>query len=600
MNPKRQEKRSVLAPKSSKFDLSHSHKTTLDFFRLHPIYCKDMVPGDKFSVDVRSFVEAAPLATKVYGSAHLDLHAFFVPTRLLWDDWNNYVLGNTRSNSNAYSIPYVEFDSLGAVFDERTPSSPLDTDSDTRRVFSAIGYPMFSPSQLPNPFCLSALPARAYQKIWWDYYRDSINIPESDIAAYLNSGFKAYESADDIRSLFISRYRCYHKDYISTLLASPQMGEQAQGAVTFKVDDDDFLSGVGDNYPPILHANTDGNLITESVENESNEWYKVFRSVSASALRATLATQRYLERLNVTGTRALERIFALLGVQPDKTRLNMSEFIGAKTIVVNVDGLVNNSSTTPITASDPDNAFGIQGDFLQDNIGMGYQQGYSRAGGQSDVFNYTATEHGFFVVIASLIPDYTNCNTLDRMFIRGLETPNRDRFDFYTPDFEGLGYQEVLASEVYFPSADSMRNNDKWEFATGDLTDPGRYDPYAVVGYAPKYEDYRYQGDKLSGDFMSLLGTQSMPQLVYRRDFSQMIDPDELVAGLNLTTATFADREVFDKHFVITNSDYDHFIMNNYITVDAIRPMTSHEMPTELSELANSKLLDVSNGGVRI
>lgn len=580
MNPTRQEKRGVVAPKSSRFDLSHAHKTTLDFFRLQPIYCKDMIPGDKFSVNVRSFLEAAPLATKVYGSCHLDLHAFFVPTRLLWVDWNNYVLGNTRSNSNAYSIPALYANAIYYRFGEHR-AEDNDSDRDARRIFSGIGYPMYCEEQ-PNSFTLSALPARAYQKIWWDYYRDSINIPESDKASYLDDWYREY-TYQDIAILMRPRYRCFHKDYISTLLASPQMSDASVATVdinTFPTSEG-FLSEQYNTY---------------SKQEVLEGGFSLFRTVSAAALRATMASQRYLERLNVTGTRPLERVFSLLGVQPDKTRLQMAEFIGAKTIVVNVDGLTNNSSSVDINQN-ANNAFGVQNPAQSDPIGMGYQQGYSKASGQSDSFNYTATEHGFFFVIASLIPDFVNVNSIDRMFYRGISTPNHDRFDFYTPDFEGLGYQEVLASEVYFPSHASVDENDKWKSIQ---VAGGEYDPYAVVGYAPKYEDYRYQGDKLSGDFMSLNSRNSMPQFVYKRDFAQFIDPSELVAGLNLTTATSADRASFDKHFVITDSQYDHFIMNNYIVVDAVRPISGHEMPTELSELANSKLLDISNGGMRV
>lgn len=582
MNPKRQEKRSVLAPKSSRFDLSHAHKTTLDFFRLQPIFCKDMVEGDQFSVNVRSFLEAAPLATKVYGAAHLDLHAFFVPNRLLWDDWMGYFYGNERNTSQRYTIPQIVANSIYLRFGESSTQFPEDSfKQEARRVFSGMGYPMYCEKQNNDSFRLSALPARAYQKIWWDYYRDSVNIPESDIAAYLNTNYNLY-TYQDISILMRPRYRSYHKDFISTLLATPQMGDMSSAKVSFSSDP----TSVG-------YLAEQFNTYNQSEVLEGG--FPILRTVSAAALRATMATQRYLERLNVTGTRPLERIFALFGVRTDKTRLQMSEFIGAKTIVVNVDGLTNTSSGVGIDDVGQ-NAFGISATSVGETIGMGYQQGTSRAFGESDSFHYTATEHGYFIIIASLIPDFINVNSVDRMFYRGISTPNRDRFDFYTPDYEGLGYQEVLASEVYFPSHQSIDENPAWK----STADGGEYDPYAVVGYTPKYEDYRYQGDRLSGDFMSLNSRNSMPQLVYTRDFAQMLDPSEFVAGLKLTTATFADRAAFDKHFVISDSDYDHFIMSNYIVVDAVRPMSGNEMPTELSELANSKLLDIANGGMRV
>ena len=581
MNPVRQQKRSVLVADKNHFDLSHAHRTTLDFFRLQPIFCKDMMAGDSFDVNVRTFLEAAPLATKVYGSAHLDLHAFFVPSRLLWDNWNNYYLGNTRANDPLYTIPAIYGDAIYQRFGENRENDG-QFEREARRVFSGLGYPMYAESQ-DNSFTLSALPARAYQQIWWDYYRDSVNIPEVDKPSYINDYYRQYTS-QDIALLMVPRYRCFHKDYISTLLRNPQLGNEAGASVTTT------LSGSSSSEVQTINFSQSDNREFFG----ASPYPSVLRNVGANALRASMAMQRYLERLNVTGTRPLERVFALLGVQPDKTRLDMCEFIGAKTITVNVDGLVNNSSNVAI--SDTDNAFGVQKDLSGEPVGMGYQQGQSRASGQSDSFSYSATEYGYFIVIACLVPDYVNVNSVDRMFYRGLSTPNHDRFDFASVDFQGLGYQEVLASEVFFPDHASVERNAAWK----SVRDGGSYDPYAVVGYTPKYEDYRYQGDRLSGDFMSLKGRNSMPQMVYARNFSKFIDPSGLVAGLNLTTATHADRADFDDHFVVANSEYDHFVMNNYIVCDAVRPLTANEMPTELSQLANSRLLDIANGGMRM
>lgn len=569
---KRNESVGVLTPKTFRHDLSHSHTTTLDWFRLQPVCCVEMVENDKFTVNLSALVEAAPLATKVYGSAYLDFHAFFVPSRILWSDWNNYRYGNNRSNSNNFVIPHLDMKNLRtwcglAKIEPKNGEWEYSVASpgmmEKRRVFGSLGYPVSAilnyvgDGSIPvdtsyQDMLISAMQVRAYQRIWWDWYRDSVNLEESAKSVYIyNSGGKV--NSQELVQLFTPRYRCWRKDYITTLLTNPQLGAEPAQV----------------NYPS---EDATGN------------------SISVTALRGAVAMQRFLEKLNVTGTRPIERIQALFGGAPSPVRLDMSELIGSHRHRVTISGLTNTGSSNALGQQASEgygaNAFGID----YENTSFGVQTGRSYGESQSKNFAYSATEDGYFIVIASLMPDFVNPTATNRQFFRGLSTPDASREDFYTHEFDGLSYQECLLNEVAMPEY-TRHTQGLWG---------AEYDPYRVAGYQPKYEDYRYLQDRLSGDFNEHETSTALRNMVFVRNFQDGSPSGYFPQGLALTTPTDIDRVNFDNHFQVTNADYDHFVLNLFFNIDAVRPISKVELPTELSDMANSLQTDVANGGIRL
>lgn len=565
---------------SYKHDLSHRHTTTLDFFRLQPVFCQDMVPGDKMSVDIRSIIQSAPMATQVFGGAHLDLHAFFVPNRIVWDGWDEYITHNSQTDVDL-TPPFYTLRDLKNI-----ATGSFDV-KECRRVYSSLGYPVYS-NATSDTFPFSALQARAYQRIWFDYYRDSVNIPDGTFVLETTSGH-----ADP--NYIMPHYRCFKKDFLTTLLSSPQYGVGSSSPVTSSLGD--VLGDPHDTVYP-LFTTAKGTTLIDGSQTSTGYFTKYNQKVTVSALRGAVALQRFLERLNVSGTRPMERLLSIMGVKPSVERLNMAEFIGAHTIKVNIDGLVNTGSNEEVSSDSSTfgmhNAWGVQnnnGSVGNNHLGQGYQSGYASGSGNTNKFSYSATEHGHFIIIASLIPEYCNPNAVSRQFYRGVSTPEPSAFDYFTPDLDGVGYQEMLLSEVVLPTAIDTDVNDTW------LND---YDPYKVVGYQPKYEDYRFVQDRLSGDFLDSDSALALRNMVFTRDLPSKFNPDDVYVRALLTTANFGDRESFDMHFQITDSSLDHFVLHMYIVNDAIRPISNNQLPTELSDMANSHMLDVSNGGVRL
>ena len=340
----------INVPENQKFkhNLSHTHVTTLDYFRLQPLMCTEVIPDSDYSFDLRTMISSAPLGTQVYGGCHLDVHAFFVPSRLIYENWNNYYAGDSRTTSFDETLPYIPAQSLADLMGNPLGEAPNndDTFKELRRVFGSLGYPTFaSVNANSSSVRYNIMQARVYQKIYWDYYRDSVNIPESSASSYL-------DKSGGLMGLspFVVRYRTFKKDYISTLLASPQLGNGsiAYGGFGYRQNSSSISSARPLYYTISTSGNGPGVYAGTAISSSTSTTMQIAPQTTTSMLRGALAMQRYLERLNVTGTRPMERLLSLLGAKPSAERLDMAEFLGGKTIRVNIDGLVNSGSNEQV------------------------------------------------------------------------------------------------------------------------------------------------------------------------------------------------------------------------------------------------------------
>lgn len=587
----------VQIQKGNRHDLSHQHLTTIDFFRLQPVMCTELVASDKVSFDARALIEAAPLATKVYGSCHLDLHAFFVPFRLLWSQWNSYYYGDENPDVE-YSIPHCPGLTPGfeATFDltgtETTYSKAYY--KARRAIFGSLGYPTNAPAGSNFAAKLgsfSLMPARAYQQIYWDWFRDSNNIPEYTKSNEVTTTGGKFGTVNELYPFFKPRYRSFRKDYLSTLLTSAQAGVSSDVVSSaesdFTVDKGvtsyQYINPVGVGFSGSPSSNTSAGVKvsgTEHSSNITNQSYNLLSSIRVPVLRGAIAAQRFLERLGITGTRSLERIKSSFGIRPTPERLDMCEFIGYKSIPIAIDGLVNTGSNERLSSAD--NAF-----FNDESGSFGVSQGYASTRGQTDKFSYHAQEHGYLMVIASVIPDFIQGDIFDPLFTRGLHVGSEGPKDFYQPDFDGSGYEPVSQSQLILPN---RRSNSQWSSPHTDY----------VIGYQPYGESYRHSFDKISGDFDDKDTYRAMGNMAFINTPTWYLNPSSLVAGLNLTTPTDAVASLFDNHFQVTNNLLDHFVLNLYFVIDALRPISASSIPTELSDLSNSVDNEISQGGVRL
>jgi Capsid protein (F protein) len=434
----------LMRPKSNAFDLTHDVKLTANMGNLTPICALDCVPGDKFKIDAESIIRFAPLIAPVMHRMDVSMHYFFVPNRLLWNNWENFI----TNQDGTYVHPYVQL-------------ATEDTGSGT--LANYLGIPNNTEGTPLAVRDFNALPFAAYQKIWNDFYRDQnliadINPPQTYL---LGDGINASSE------LFELRKRAWEHDYFTASLPFAQKGNAVdiplggvQGDASVYYDSEiggtqTYLEGteygltvksrepegsIGSND---MFANTDGLSIEPTTIND---------------LRRAFRLQEWLEKNARGGTRYIENILTHFGVKSSDARLQRPEYItGMK---------------TPVVISEVLNTTGENGGLPQGNMAG---HGISVTGGNAGY--YRCEEHGWIIGVMSIMPKTAYQQGTPKMFLR------RDNLDYFWPSFANIGEQEVKNREVF-------------EFG------PDQDDTF---GYVPRYAEYKFCNSRVAGDFTTNL-----------------------------------------------------------------------------------------------
>jgi len=560
--------------KRSTFDLSHNQVTTSDFGYLIPICYRDMVPNDDFVITPHLFTRLSPLAVPTFTNAGIKcrVHHFFVPYRILYGHWDAFI---TQDKSNHTVPPYFTLSFLRQLLTLDSQFNGQGTPLHQRGVYGRLMANLgLNPELVQADSGLaddrfSAFPFLAYYRIWLDWFADANIYDHPTLVSTFNDLVRDGGALSSTASMFLlTRNVCFKKDYFTTAKLNPQDGDPSLVGAQIAKDLNPALVNPSSNTS--LRLNTDGTVQAQTASGMNN----TIGQFTIEALRAANSLQRYLERNNFVGSKIINRILAHFGVQPTAERLDMAEFIGGDSFPIQI------GDVTCTSAQSHDSAESAW-------FGLGAQAGKGVGGASFKSYRYHAREHGIFMSVLSILPDTGYYQGISRFWQKGVYG---DALDYFHPEFENLGYQELLNREVYVPK---------------DAASYQDYDPEEVFGYVPRYAEYKFQNDVLAGDFLGVTDTTptdfNMDSWHTFRKFNfSGQQGNYLTLNENFVECNNRNND-YDRIFQYTDTGYDHFYFSIKMDIKATRPMTGFTAPSlDFTNEGDGNSMNLPYGGTRL
>lgn len=523
----------------ARFKRDYSLLTTMNEGDLVPIYCDEVLPADTAKIDLNALMRMSTPLFPVMDNCYCDFYFFFVPSRLLWEHFEN-LMGQNDSTFWAEPVEYTT---------PKTTAPAGGWNVGTLADYFGI------PTGVEN-LQVNSLPFRAYAKIYNEWFRDEnlqqpVTMNKTDATtAGSNNGTKLTDAEAGGLPLKV----CKYKDYFTSCLPSPQKGEEPVRLPTIGVAHLNLYNP--DNFPEKLgwtKDTTEYHLITNlSVypdnKGENGNYYangilgtadgapdgnrevelgadlSTATATTINELRQAIAVQHILERDARTGTRYKEYLQGAWGVTSPDARLDRSEYIGGYRLPININQVIQTSATDTTSP-------------------QGNTAAFSMTTMSRNMATYSATEHGFILGLAAVRVDHSYQQGLPRMWTRST------RFSYYDPMLANLGEQAVLNQEIY---------------AQGNAQDE------EVFGYQEAWADYRYRTNMITGEMRSTY-SKTLDAWHYADKYDKLpkLSSDWIKEGT----------ENIDRTIAVQSEKSRQFICNFYFDQTWTRAMPIYSLP---------------------
>lgn len=463
-----------------KLTKKHDHKTSFSNGSLIPIYVDDILPGTTVKMKMASLVRMMTPIVPVADNCYLDIMFYFVPNRLIWSHWVNFMGENDTApwaQQNNYEIPQITCPSGGWAKGSLADYFGLPT--------GIYG----------NGWKCSALPFRAYCAIYNSWYRDEnletpvyISLGDSDTTG-VNKGVN-YDEITDTECGAAPLKACKFYDYFTSALPQSQKGPQIQvplgsTAPVIGVKPTELTSPQTNMYdkPIGLYRSTGDPQVT--TDTSPSNTLGTGNSIALAAdlsnaigatvnqLRESFAIQKFYERAARGGSRYIETILSHFRVTNPDFRMQRPEYMGGVRVPINMNQVVQTDASGQISLY---NEIDSKWETI-DKTPQGNLAAYSAtAHNDQDLFTHSFTEHGILMGLAVVRCDHTYQQGLNRMWSR------KNMFDFYWPELANLGEQTIKNKEI---------------FLQGTSTDDEAF------GYQERWAEYRYKPSMITGELRS-------------------------------------------------------------------------------------------------
>lgn len=443
--------------KRNKFSLSHYKLLSCDMGELVPIGLVEVLPGDTFQHATSVLTRVSPLLAPVMHPVHARVHHWYVPHRLVWEDFEDFITGG----------PDGMDDSAFPVIDLTWSAGSPPTGSG---VVGGLADYLGCPTGI-NGLEVSALPFRAYALIFNEWYRDQ------DLQTALTIDLT---SGDDTTTSTVLKNVAWEKDYFTSSRPWTQKGPE----VTIPLVGDAPVVGASPAQTTQYRTTSDATIRGLRVDSGTQQVYLDGATGSGSAdfiytptgsdsgfvadltgvsaanindLRLAFALQRYEEARARYGSRYTEYL-RYLGVRSSDARLQRPEYLGGGKQTIQFSEVLQ---TGPDTEDD----------------GVATMRGHGIGALRSNRYRRFFEEHGYVISLLSVKPK--------TMYVQGLHRTwnRRTKEDFFQKELQHIGQQEILNKEVYALDTD----------------------PDGVFGYQDRYDEYRRSWSSVHGEFRTTL-----------------------------------------------------------------------------------------------
>lgn len=522
----------------SRFDRSFSLKTTFSSGKLIPIMFEEVLPGDTVTLDTSLVCRMTTPIYPVMDNCFMDIYYFFVPNRLVWNEWSKF-MGEDDSTSweepENVEVPVFYPGRVNHNGDEAYKFFP-------NTLADYFGLPVNQ--VMTSEFPVSALPFRAYYLIWNEFFRaQAVQDPvffEKDSGYEEIQNIQYYNPKDYVNTAYYNLALMpvgkFH-DYFTSCLPSPQKGQPVviplNGQVPVLTSSESFdINNLELNaLKGYLNDGSDAVLYTSSDDREyqytpNNLYVDLATSdfVSVNDLRNAVTIQHFMEMESRGGSRYTEIIKTFFGVTSPDARLQRPEYLGGKQVPINIDQVVQTSSTNDEPSP------------------IGHTSGFSLTGDTDNSFTYSSTEHGMIIGLCCVRPRHTYQRGIEKKWSR------RQRFDFYFPVFANISEQPVFTKELDCSYGIS---------------------PDDVFGYQEAWAEYRYNTNRVTGGFREN-AEDSLSAWVYTDTQGDVIISDSFIKE---------DPSIIGDTLAYTANENVQFLADFYFNSIWTRPMPVYSVP---------------------